>query len=280
MNRTFKIRYIICLTASIVLSAVVFSLFFVFGQSGMLGKVITPKQKAMPDQVSAVITQKDEKELLRESIKKYEAYLASPYLISVTKETALPEDYSVDITTIPDFPEISLETNAAQKLNEFLSEAKAKNIAFTVFAGYRSAEEQQQIYNKKRESVKAAGFTDEKIIEQKTQLSTDLPGHSEHQTGLAVDIGQTTSDVSSEVVLTEFYKYAKENIYKYGFIISYPENSYTGYEFMPWHFRYIGDPEQAKYINEKNISLQSYIEYLQAQIQANRTRLEELENAK
>ena len=280
MNKTLKIRYTICFSVTIVLSVVLFSLFFVLGQHGILGKVISPEQSAAPKQASAVITQKDEKQLLSETIKKYEAYLASPYLISVTKEQALPQDYSVELAALEKYPDIKLETQAAQKLEEFLADVKAHNISFVVFSGYRTAEEQQQVYDQKRASIKAAGFTDEKIIEQKTQLTTDLPGYSEHQTGLAVDIGQTTSDISSEVVLTEFYKYAKENIYKYGFIISYPENSYTGYDFMPWHFRYIGDAEQAKYINEKNISLESYIEYLHAQIQANKTRLEELGNAK
>ena len=277
MDKTLKFKYTVGLTIAIILSATVFSLFFLFGSNGIFGKVIAPEQSKEAGQTAVLITQTEEKTLLENAIKKYEEILASPYMISVTKDNPLPENYEPELTELDGFPGIMLQTEAAQKLNEFLDEVRSQNIQFVVFAGYRTAEQQQQAYDQKRESIVAAGFTDEDIIRQKTQLTTDLPGYSEYQTGLAVDICQTTSEIASEVVLTEFYKYAKENIYKYGFILSMPENSYTGYEFMPWHFRYIGDPEQAKYINEKNLSLQSYKEYLQKQIQSNKYRLAEIE---
>ena len=82
------------------------------------------------------------------------------------------------------------------------------------------------------------------------------PGFTEHQTGLAFDIGSRKVNVFAN---SEEYKWMQENCYKYGFILRFPKKyeSITGFRNEPWHYRYVGK-EIAKYIYEKNITLEEY----------------------
>ena len=93
-------------------------------------------------------------------------------------------------------------------------------------------------------------------------LKVALPGTSEHQTGLAVDYayiidGKYDDDVEK---YPEYNKWVHENAHKYGFILRYPLNKteITGFNYEPWHLRYIG--KNAKYIYENNLTLEEYIE--------------------
>ena len=83
-----------------------------------------------------------------------------------------------------------------------------------------------------------------------------LPGFSEHQTGLAFDIGSTSSKVFAE---SKEYEWMKDNAYKYGFILRFTKsNAYiTGFRSEPWHYRYVGK-KIAKYIYENDISFEEY----------------------
>ena len=82
------------------------------------------------------------------------------------------------------------------------------------------------------------------------------PGHSEHQTGLTIDI---RSSSSFDNLTDSDYEWMLNNSYKYGFIIRYPKNSQniTGYVEEPWHIRYVGVDVATK-IHEENISLDEY----------------------
>lgn len=88
------------------------------------------------------------------------------------------------------------------------------------------------------------------------------PGHSEHQTGLALDVG-----VKSDLSIGKFgnskeFIWMKNNSYKYGFILRYPEGKeyITGYGYEPWHYRYVG-VDVATYIYEHNITFEEYYAY-------------------
>ncbi len=84
------------------------------------------------------------------------------------------------------------------------------------------------------------------------------PGYSEHQTGLAVDINSTDDSFA----YTSEAKWLKENAYKYGFILRYPEGKeyITGYQFEPWHFRYVGK-DVAKVIYDEDLTYEEYYAY-------------------
>ena len=92
----------------------------------------------------------------------------------------------------------------------------------------------------------------------------DIPGTSEHEIGLAVDIVSRSYQILDEKQeKTEVQKWLIENSYKYGFVLRYPtdKKDITMVNYEPWHYRYVG-VENATYMKEKNICLEEFIEYL------------------
>lgn len=122
-------------------------------------------------------------------------------------------------------------------------------------SGYRSSEVQKKLY-------------DEDVSDQANSTTSSeyvaKPGYSEHQTGYSFDI----SLLDSEGIITEYtgedkYKWINENCSEYGFIVRYPQDKteYTGYNYEPWHFRYVGVPH-ASYIAQNNLCLEEYVTLL------------------
>jgi len=89
------------------------------------------------------------------------------------------------------------------------------------------------------------------------------PGHSEHHTGLAIDI-MATGISQSQLANSSEGRWLADNSYRYGLILRYPEGAthITGIEFEPWHFRYVGRPH-AYYMRQNNLVLEEYIELIQ-----------------
>lgn len=120
--------------------------------------------------------------------------------------------------------------------------------------GYRTAEEQQEILDDKIQSYINQGYSQVKA-ERTAKEWVALPGTSEHQLGIAVDINADKSKCSNEDV----YGWLAENAYKYGFVLRYPpgKQKITGTSYEPWHYRYVGE-EAAKEIYERGICLEEY----------------------
>lgn len=87
-------------------------------------------------------------------------------------------------------------------------------------------------------------------------------GHSEHQTGLALDVCSKGSWTFDKFQNSKEFTWMKENAYKYGFILRYPEGktNITGYGYEPWHYRYVG-VDAATYIYEHDITYEEYYAY-------------------
>ena len=113
-----------------------------------------------------------------------------------------------------------------------------------ITSAYRSASEQQQLY------------------EEKGSVLAQKPGESEHQTGLAADIAVKGFGGSS-FLKTNVGKYINLHCWNYGFIVRYPDgkSEITGIEYEPWHIRYVGAPH-AEYIAKNNITLEEYVDSL------------------
>ncbi len=115
-------------------------------------------------------------------------------------------------------------------LLELLEAAEDDGIDPRIVSGYRSFEEQMELKNQYN-VIYGAGTAN--------RFSADQ-GYSEHQLGTAVDF--STGELGGALwgfEKTEFYEWLKENAYRYGFIISYPEGN-TSYVFEPWHWRFVG----------------------------------------
>jgi len=93
-------------------------------------------------------------------------------------------------------------------------------------SGYRSYEDQEKIYNSSKNP----------------DVDTARSGHSEHQTGLAIDVSSTKNGNMLNFEKTNSFLWMQNNAYKYGFILRYPKKkeNITGYEFESWHYRYVG----------------------------------------
>ena len=147
-----------------------------------------------------------------------------------------------------------MRPDAAEALREMFQACKEETgLQLLSISGYRSYEKQEGIYKRKLRSVKNNV--------EKAQEYVAPPGASEHQTGMAMDIGQKHK-INLEVSFrdTEGGKWCRENCWRFGFILRYNEGweEITGYNYEPWHFRYVGR-EYAKEIHEADIPLETWL---------------------
>ena len=140
---------------------------------------------------------------------------------------------------------VRVAKEAFEKLSKDASKEKLNIIAMSA---YRSYSYQVDLYNK---YAKNDG-------KEKADTYSGRPGHSEHQTGLAVDVYNKKLPYTS-FENTKEYVWMMENAHKYGFILRFPKEKEkeTGYHFESWHYRYVGI-DIATYIKENNISFEEY----------------------
>ncbi len=117
-----------------------------------------------------------------------------------------------------------------------------------VVSAFRDYEYQNNLYNY---YVKTKG-------KKYADLVSARPGHSEHQTGFAIDVMGSNKDYNKFEECIEF-KWMKDNAHLYGFIIRYPKakEKITGFKYEPWHYRYVGK-NVASIIYNENITLEEY----------------------
>lgn len=173
-------------------------------------------------------------------------------LIVVNRWNELPEDYEVELTELSNGQMV--DSRIYPYLQEMFDAARTEDVYPVVREGYRTAEEQQEILDDKIQSYINQGYSQAKA-ERTAKEWVALPGTSEHQLGIAVDINADKSKCSNEDV----YEWLAENAYKYGFVLRYPpgKQKITGTSYEPWHYRYVGE-EAAKEIYERGICLEEY----------------------
>lgn len=180
-------------------------------------------------------------------------------LVLVNKTHELPGGYVPPNLIIPNvaFPytgtyeKMYMRAVAGHALEKMFHAAKNDGIILYAQSGYRSFTTQKAIFamNVKNEGLAKA-----------SQVSAH-PGTSEHQTGLAMDI--TSADVNEELIQkfgdTKEGKWVAAHAHDYGFIIRYPkgDQQITGYEYEPWHLRYVG-VDVATYIFKHHITFEQY----------------------
>lgn len=175
-------------------------------------------------------------------------------LIVVNAWNELPEDYSVELTELSNGQKV--DSRIYPYLQEMFDAAREEGVYPVVREGYRTAEEQQEILEDRIQTYINQGYSRSRA-ERTAKEWVALPGTSEHQLGIAVDINADKSMCSNE----EVYAWLAENAYKYGFILRYPpgKQEITGTSYEPWHYRYIG-VEAAQEIYEQGICLEEYFE--------------------
>ena len=178
-------------------------------------------------------------------------------LILVNRDSYIPDDYQVELTELSNGKKV--DSRIYPELQEMFNDARAQGYGLFVREGYRTQEEQQQLLDEKIEAYENEGKSKseaKKLAEQWVAI----PGTSEHQLGIAVDINADTTKSSSDDV----YSWLAENAHKYGFIKRYPSDKtdITGVINEPWHYRYVGK-EAALEIYSQGMCLEEYIDTLE-----------------
>lgn len=175
-------------------------------------------------------------------------------LIVVNTWNELPEDYSVELTELSNGQKV--DSRIYPHLQEMFDAARAEGIYPIVREGYRTDEEQQEILDDKIQAYINEGYSQRKA-EKAAKEWVALPGTSEHQIGIAVDINADKTKCTNDDV----YAWLADNAYKYGFVLRYPlgKQEITGTSYEPWHYRYVG-AEVAQEIYEQGICLEEYFE--------------------
>lgn len=178
--------------------------------------------------------------------------------VIVNKQNDIPISYTPDLT-VPDVrlrlasseQQMQIRPDVAQAVQRMFAAAKKDEVTLVFGSGYRSGALQQQFYS----SYKA------KDGQAAADRYSARPGHSEHQTGLAFDLTSPSVTCHLEICWedTSEGKWVAKNAYQYGFVLRYQDGkeAITGYQYEPWHFRYVGI-ELASQINDSGQTLEEF----------------------
>ena len=189
------------------------------------------------------------------------------YMALVNKESRLPEGWeeAMEITTITNSvgDEVKTESKAYEAYCALKEEVEKDlegygegEVKLELDSAYRSIAEQQAIWDD----------FEKKYDEEYTKTHVAVPGFSEHQTGLALDLyftidGKDIYENEDLVKYTDIWDVIHARLAKHGFILRYLQGKkdITGYAYEPWHIRYLDDPAVAEEIMDRNVTLEEYL---------------------
>lgn len=142
-----------------------------------------------------------------------------------------------------------MRKEAGEAMNKLLKDINNEGIYLQAQSGYRTYELQETLYNR---YVNKDG-------KELADTYSARPGNSEHQTGLVMDVSHDGT-LEKTFENTKQFTWLSENAYKYGFILRFPKDKVdiTGYDYEPWHYRYVGI-ETATLIHNENLTLEEYL---------------------
>lgn len=173
-------------------------------------------------------------------------------------ENILPEDFEVEVADIDDTRQF--DARAIKYLKQMINDMLKDGISNVwVQSAYRSVERQKELYDNSVQKYLKQGKTQEEAVKL-TDEYINKPGASDHNLGLAVDFNNVDNNFED----LDAFKWLKENAENYGFILRYPKHKeeITKISYESWHWRYVGE-EHAKKMNELDMCLEEYIEYLE-----------------
>lgn len=179
-------------------------------------------------------------------------YEVEEEILLVNKDNPLPEDYKVELT---EYDNHLVSKEIIDELEKMYKDAKKDGVNLNINTAYRDKKEQQEILDRRIKLYASEGLT-QKEAKKKALTEVQLPGCSEHETGLAIDFSNPSKPEDNEPM----WIWLEENSYKYGFILRYPKDKteITNVSNEDWHYRYVGK-ETAKEMKEKNECLEEYL---------------------
>ena len=180
-------------------------------------------------------------------------------LLLVNKQHPVPEDYTFELGTIAGA--MKCDARILPELFAMLQAAKDDGVYLAVCSPYRDVSRQEILFNRKIKKHMGNGYSYLEAYKMASQIVT-VPGASEHQIGLALDIiSNDYTSLDEGFANTSAGKWLKEHSKEYGFILRYPKGKeyITGIDYEPWHFRYVGK-EAATIIMDNGITLEEFVE--------------------
>ncbi|PJO42944.1 M15 family metallopeptidase [Lysinibacillus xylanilyticus] len=181
--------------------------------------------------------------------------------VLVNKKYAFPEGYEPKDLVYPNVPFIfnekiekrMMREEAAEYLEKMFNAANKQNIHLAGVSAYRSSQTQTTLFN---------NYVERDGIE-KAKTYSAVPGTSEHQSGLAIDVSGSDGSCAADDCFanTEEAAWLEDNAHKYGYIIRFPKDkeNITGYQYEPWHIRYVG-VNLATELYNNGLTLEEYFE--------------------
>jgi D-alanyl-D-alanine carboxypeptidase len=170
---------------------------------------------------------------------------------------ALPDNYKPTLAEAVKGSDVQLDYRVAPYYQAMYDAAKADSITLTPVSGYRSYEKQTTNFENRIQQYMSDGMTKKEATIEAAKIIM-LPGSSEHNAGLAMDI----CSLSESFENTDEFAWLSEHAADYGFILRYPKSeaakAITGVTYEPWHYRYVG-VAAAKEITQKGITLEQYV---------------------
>lgn len=183
-------------------------------------------------------------------------------LVLVNKQHPVPEDYAFTLGTITG--SMKCDVRIIDDVVAMMEAAKADGINLMICSPYRDYNRQTVLFNRKIDYYMNKGYSYMEAYKI-ASITVTVPGASEHQIGLALDIvSNTYTSLDTGFGETDAGIWLREHGYEYGFILRYPlgKEYITGIQYEPWHYRYVGK-EAATAIMKKGITLEEFLEDLE-----------------
>ncbi len=211
----------------------------------------TEEATTLPETTEEVTTEPVTTEPPAPAVEPWQIVLVNPW-------NPLPEDHKIELKTVTG--KYKMDARCVDAVKQMLADCKAAGFTPYVCSAYRTTADQEYLFEKKVTSFKNKGYSEAKARELAAK-ETAVPGTSEHQLGLAVDILDIDRPWLDEAQANmPAQKWLMANCHKYGFILRYPKGTtdITGIIYEPWHYRYVG-VELATEIMTKGITLEEYL---------------------
>lgn len=204
----------------------------------------------------------DEQELRLTEIDTRAQEFRSSLLTLVNPWNEVPEDLDVSLATVDGY---LVDRRCQRALSDMLSDCREQGYLPIICSAFRTMEYQDMLYNNKIKRLMAEGVPRADAPSIAAQ-SVAIPGTSEHQLGLAVDIiSETYTNLDRYQEQTAVQQWIMQNCWRYGFILRYPNGTtdITGIIYEPWHYRYVG-AVTAKAVHESGLVFEEYLESIEA----------------
>ncbi len=183
-------------------------------------------------------------------------------LVLINKQHPIPDEYTFTLGNIKTIKgNMQCDERIIEELLAMLQSAKEDGINLAICSPYRDLNRQEVLFNRKIKAYMDKGMSYMEAYKVSSQAVT-VPGASEHQIGLAIDIVSDHYYTLDEgFAETDAGIWLEANSWKYGFILRYPKGKeyITSIEFEPWHFRYVGK-EASELIMSENLTLEEFWE--------------------